>query len=180
ARINFVTVIPLRLNRLDTPIAAFNISLANKADNGIVGSVRSMSAIVNLPQCRFSNQEVMVNVTNNTGGPGPEQKSFDNPICRFKRGLISIVSNANDVRQTLNLGYKLTNLQPNTEYDVVYRIGSEESNPLRIMTSSPMDFNNIDVGFSGRSGAMVVITVLLSIAMVVLIIILIVSVFVRT
>ncbi|XP_060702959.1 uroplakin-2 [Hemiscyllium ocellatum] len=163
-----------------TDAGTFNISLANQANNGIVGGVRSLSAIVNLPPCMFSNQQVMVNVTDATGGPGPGQKNFVNPICRFKRGLISIVSDANDVRQTLNLGYQLTNLRPGTEYNVVYRIGNEESNPLSVTTISPMDFNNIDVGFSGRSGAMVVITVLLSVAIAVLIILLIVSVFVRT
>ncbi|XP_048449664.1 uroplakin-2-like [Rhincodon typus] len=159
---------------------SFNISLVNEADNGIVGNIRSMSAIVALPLCRFSSQRVMVNVTNSTGGPGPEQESFVRPICRFRRGLVSVVSNVNGIRQTFDLGYRLKNLKPNTEYKVVYHIDGEESNPLSIRTTSPMDFNDIDVGFSGRSGAMVVITVLLSIAMAVLIILLIVSIIVRS
>ncbi|XP_059495002.1 uroplakin-2-like [Stegostoma tigrinum] len=159
---------------------SFNISLVNEADSGIVRSIRSTSAIVALPACRFSRQRVTVNVTNSTGGPGPEQESFVRPICRFRRGLVSIVSTINGARQTFDLGYRLKNLKADTEYRVVYQIDGEESNPLSFRTTSPTDLNDIDAGFSGRSGAMVVITVLLVIAMAMLIVLLIVSIMVRS
>ncbi|XP_078415220.1 uroplakin-2 [Cetorhinus maximus] len=159
---------------------AFNITLVNESSSGIVGSVRSMSAITSLPPCIFSGQDVTVEVTNGTGGPGPEQLRFTMPICRFRRGLVSLVSSINGISQTLNLGYRIKNLQPGTNYTVVYRVGDQMSNFLSITTTSPTNFRNIDDGFTGRSGAMVVITVLLVIAMALLIILLIVSVVVRS
>ncbi|XP_041030440.1 uroplakin-2-like [Carcharodon carcharias] len=170
----------LILLALASIVGAFNITLVNESSSGIVGSVRSMSAIMSLPPCKFSRQDVTVSVTNSTGGPGPEQPSFKMPICRFKRELVSLVSNINGISQTLNLGYRIKNLKPNTGYNVVYHVGDQMSNSLSIITTSPIDFRNIDDGFTGRTGAMVVITVLLVIAMALLIILLIVSVVVRS
>ncbi|GCB84284.1 hypothetical protein scyTo_0024942, partial [Scyliorhinus torazame] len=55
-------------------------------------------------------------VTNSSGGPGPVQSGFTRPICRFRRGLINLISNANGISTTLNLGYRVTNLKPATGY----------------------------------------------------------------
>ncbi|XP_067910475.1 uroplakin-2 [Heterodontus francisci] len=163
-----------------TDAGTFNISLANEASTGIVGNIRSMSAVISLPPCSFSSKTVSVTVTNSTGGPGPVQPSFEMPFCRFRRGLVSIVSNTDGVSQTLNLGYRVKNLAPNTEYNVVYQIGSEMSNSLLIKTILPVDYTSINEGFTGRSGAMIVITVILVIAMVLLIVLLIVSMVIRS
>ncbi|XP_078055338.1 uroplakin-2-like [Mustelus asterias] len=95
---------------------SFNVTLVNEANSGIVGSTRSVSAIISLPPCSFSSQAVTVSVTNSAGGQGPEQLGFVRPICRFRRGLVSLVSHVNGIPQTLNLGYQVQNLKPNTAY----------------------------------------------------------------
>uniref|UniRef100_UPI00398F5E6D uroplakin-2 n=1 Tax=Pristiophorus japonicus TaxID=55135 RepID=UPI00398F5E6D len=134
-----------------------------------------MSAITSLPPCSFSSKTVRVTVTNSSSGAGPAQPNFIMPICRFKRGLVSLESNNDGAVQTVNVGYRVTGLNPGTNYNVTYHIENKKSYPLSITTTSPMNYQNIDVGFVGRSGAMIVITVLLVIAMVLLIILFIVS-----
>ncbi|XP_051895955.1 uroplakin-2-like [Pristis pectinata] len=158
-----------------TGAADFNISLVDETASGIVASIRSTSAFITLPPCNLAGTTVMVNVTNMAGSPGISQSSFAMPFCRFKRGLISLMSNADGFSQTLNVGYQVKGLTANTKYNVSYHVGSQVSNLLEIKTTTAMNYQNIDTGF-GRSGAMVVITVLLVVAMAVLIVCFIVAV----
>ncbi|XP_032905479.1 uroplakin-2 [Amblyraja radiata] len=146
----------------------FTISLAIESTGQVVGSLRSMSAIVTLPPCNLAGDIVSVNVANSTG-QGPAQPDFERPVCRSRRDLINLVSNVDGFSQTLNLGYKVEMLNPGTMYNVSFRAGTRNSNVLGITTISPTDYTTVDTGF-GRSGAMVVITVILVIAMVALII----------
>ncbi|XP_067826950.1 LOW QUALITY PROTEIN: uroplakin-2 [Heptranchias perlo] len=159
--------------------ADFNISLVDVTTSGIVANIRSMSAIVTLPPCSFGTKDVTVNVTNSSGGTGPAQPPFVRPICRFKRGLISLTSNIAGISQTMNLGYRIKWLTPDTEYSVVYDVDGQKSYPLLIRTTLPADYRTIDDSFRGRSGAMVVITVLLVLAMVLLLILLIVTLIIK-
>ncbi|XP_078282956.1 uroplakin-2 [Rhinoraja longicauda] len=146
----------------------FMISLVNETETQVIANRRSMSAIISLPPCNFSSMTVKVTVTNSTG-QGPTQPNFEMPVCRIRRDLVSLMSAPDGISQTNNVGYQVTMLKQNMVYNVSYSIGSKRSNQLQFMTISPVDYMSIDTSF-GRSGAMVVITVLLVIAMVALII----------
>lgn len=149
----------------------FTISLANDNMGEVVASRRSMSAIITMDpnSCNLAGETVIVTVNNTSNGQVIAQPNFVRPVCRNRRDLISLVSNADGTPQTLNLGYMLEMLQPSTTYNVYLRAGTIRSNMLGVTTISPVDYRTIDLGF-GRSGAMVVITVILSIAMLALII----------
>ncbi|XP_072886004.1 uroplakin-2 [Hemitrygon akajei] len=153
------------------------ISLVDESTNGIVQSVRSMSVILSLPSCKFAGETVMVKVTNITG-QDIQQPNFTMPVCRFRRELIALEANIDGYQRMFNLGYQVTGLEENTKYNVSYEIGNKKSNQLEISTIMPINYKDIDTGF-GRSGAMVVITVLLVIAMAVLISLFIVAVIIR-
>ncbi|XP_062894344.1 uroplakin-2-like [Mobula hypostoma] len=161
-----------------TGAAGLTISLVDENTSGIVQNIRSMSAIFDLPSCSQAQQTIMVKVINVTTGQEVQQPNFTVPFCRFKRALISLDSNSEGIQRTLNLGYQVTGLEENTKYNVSYIVANHESNRLEINTIKPMNYKDIDTGF-GRSGAMVVITVLLVIAMAVLIILFIVAVIIR-
>ncbi|XP_059812934.1 uroplakin-2 [Hypanus sabinus] len=153
------------------------ISLADESMNGIVQSVRSMSVILRLPPCGLAGETIAVKVTNITGQE-IQQPNFTMPVCRFRRELIALEANIDGFQRMFNLGYQVTGLKENTKYNMSYEVGNRKSNQLEISTIMPINYKDIDTGF-GRSGAMVVITVLLAIAMAVLIGLFIVAVIIR-
>ncbi|KAF4113547.1 uncharacterized protein upk2 [Onychostoma macrolepis] len=64
-----------------------------------------------------------------------------------------------------------------TQYSMWYQIGNETSQVLIRKTTDVTNYQNIDSGLEARSGAMVVITVILSLAMVLLVVGLIIVIF---
>ncbi|KAK7165308.1 hypothetical protein R3I94_003618 [Phoxinus phoxinus] len=74
-------------------------------------------------------------------------------------------------------GYLLTGLKNGTTYNMMYAIEKDTSKVLTDTTTTVIDYQQINSGLPARSGAMVVITVILSLAMVALVAGLIISVF---
>ncbi|NP_001129454.1 uroplakin-2 [Danio rerio] len=66
--------------------------------------------------------------------------------------------------------YLLGNLKNGTTYSMSYKIGNDTSSVLTNTTTNVNDYQQIDTGLRARSGAMVVITVILSLAMVFLLV----------
>uniref|UniRef100_A0A673FRB6 Zgc:194948 n=1 Tax=Sinocyclocheilus rhinocerous TaxID=307959 RepID=A0A673FRB6_9TELE len=75
------------------------------------------------------------------------------------------------------LGFFLQNLKNGTTYIMQYQIANETSSNLTMNTNNVFDYQQIDSGLEARSGAMVVITVILSLGMVILLVSLIISIF---
>uniref|UniRef100_A0A4W3IDR2 Uroplakin-2 n=1 Tax=Callorhinchus milii TaxID=7868 RepID=A0A4W3IDR2_CALMI len=166
---------PLLVTSICGTLLCFNISLVN--DKELVTNTFSRSVIVGLPPCRFISKSVHINVT--TGdNPGPLQENFTMIACRFPRDLISIVSSQGGSQQTNHVGVRLTDLNPGTDYNVQFTIDTESSNKLPFRSLNPQDYRNIDVNFR-RTGAMVVITVLLVVAMALLIVFLIIALVIK-
>ncbi|XP_069750790.1 uroplakin-2 [Narcine bancroftii] len=161
-----------------TGAADFTISLVDEAQSRILGNIRAESAIVTLPPCNFADKSVSVMVTNMTGQPGPVQPNFTMPFCRFKRGLVNIVSNTDGFQRSFLMGFRVKGLEENSEYNITSYVENKKSNTLTIKTIMPTNYQNINTSF-GRSGAMIVITVLLVIAMAILIVLFIVALFIR-
>ncbi|XP_067293918.1 uroplakin-2 [Pseudorasbora parva] len=153
----FILVALCPLNFADFPIRL----LSTETPDGVLASRFSNAFLLALPNCTdFGNQpakllytEVGSNVTN--------IKTFQVPDCPASK-----------------LGYLLQDLKSETNYSMMYTIGSNNSSVLTENTTTPaLDYKQIDSGLPARSGAMVVITVLLSLAMVILLAGLIVSIF---
>ncbi|XP_040281262.1 uroplakin-2 isoform X2 [Bufo bufo] len=140
-------------------IVTVNTSITNSTFNPLV-----YSAIIDLPPCQFSNQNAMVTVKIQNNGT--TSKNFTVPQCRPKRDLIVVSDSTNGNVPTVNVGYQITNLSSNTQYSVWYEIGGTRFDPI-YFTTKPLF---VDSDVFRRSGGMVVITVLLSIAMFLLVI----------
>ncbi|XP_041091000.1 uroplakin-2 isoform X2 [Polyodon spathula] len=104
--------------------------------------------------------------------------AFVVPGCQFKRDLIQVSDSNPQFTVTRNLGYQLTGLQPGQTYNFQYVIPAtlDMSNVVSATTRQVQDYNSIDGGLGARSGGMIVITILLSIAMCMLIVGLIVAI----
>ncbi|KAM9440850.1 uroplakin-2 [Clarias gariepinus] len=76
------------------------------------------------------------------------------------------------------IGYQLMNLNESTQYRIIYKIGNLSSTPLTASTRTAVNYTDIDLSFAGRSAAMVVITVVLSVTMFILLLGIIISLFV--
>ncbi|KAG9351463.1 hypothetical protein JZ751_022713 [Albula glossodonta] len=93
-----------------------------------------------------------------------ETLTIEVPSCsESKRDLISVTEKNKNFILSKFLGYQVTNLTNGTEYRLT-----------GILTSS---YTQINDGLAARSGAMVVITVILSVAMFILVLGLIITVF---
>ncbi|XP_043935377.1 uroplakin-2 [Protopterus annectens] len=144
----------------------FTITLVNDL---VTGGVFPHSVVLSLPPCYYYGKNVNVNFTYENGTlQGQIISAFKVPDCRFKRALIE-ANSGNGYTVVQPIGYQLLGLESNTVYTVWYQVQNYITN-LTVKTGLRKDFNDINVGFEGRSGGMVVITVLLSIAMFLLII----------
>ncbi|XP_056108893.1 uroplakin-2 [Rhinichthys klamathensis goyatoka] len=74
-------------------------------------------------------------------------------------------------------GFHLKGLKSGTTYNMTYKIANDISTVLTETTTTVTDYQQINTGLPARSGAMVVITVILSLAMVALVVGFIISVF---
>ncbi|XP_072549980.1 uroplakin-2 [Salminus brasiliensis] len=139
-------------------------------EDGVMTGRFSDSLLLSLPPCQFAGQTVDLEYLNaNTN----ETKTLTNI---FTVASCSTHSNkAGSTALSRNIGYQLMNLANGTEYKIHYKIGSEISNYMMATTRSVPDYNGINEGLSARSGAMVVITVILSLAMFFLLICLVLS-----
>ncbi|KAJ8267055.1 hypothetical protein GJAV_G00137790 [Gymnothorax javanicus] len=160
--------------------AEFALNLL-QPDKGVVTSNFSNSLILTLPPCTLAG--MTVNLTYNETGTGKSTlltKIFTVPACRPKRDLISVTANDGQLSFTKNVGYQAKNLASGTEYSFQYAVGTEKSNVLTASTRTATSYTQIDSSLPGRSAAMIVITVVLSMAMFVLIVGLILSILLGT
>ncbi|KAG7314539.1 hypothetical protein KOW79_021842 [Hemibagrus wyckioides] len=131
------------------------------------------SLLLRLPSCSFAGQNVDVEYLNcNTN-----QSYILNNVFTVQ----SCDSGGDPKGSTVlsrNMGYQLTNLRNDTQYKINYKIGNVRSTPVIATTRIAANYNNIDLSYQGRSAAMLVITVLLSVAMFILLISIITSAFV--
>nr|XP_005172061.1 uroplakin 2-like isoform X1 [Danio rerio] len=133
--------------------AEIPISLLNPNTDGVLASTFPNSFLLQMPDCSiYGNQSVLLlyteaptnlnNTVNFTVQPCPVSQSW----------------------------YLLGNLKNGTTYSMSYKIGNDTSSVLTNTTTNVNDYQQIDTGLRARSGAMVVITVILSLAMVFLLV----------
>ncbi|KAK1153461.1 uroplakin-2-like isoform X2 [Acipenser oxyrinchus oxyrinchus] len=143
----------------------------------MISGILSNSVILTLPPCKFTGQQVNLEWFDNNGTSGNLTNAFMVPGCQFKRALIQASDSNPQFTVTRDLGYQLTRLTPGHTYNLQYVIPAtqDRSNVVVASTRQVQDYNSINGGLAARSGGMIVITILLSIAMCVLIVGLIVA-----
>ncbi|XP_036436794.1 uroplakin-2 [Colossoma macropomum] len=138
-------------------------------EDGVLTGRFPDSLLLSLPPCNYSGQSVDLEYLNaNTN----ENKILSNI---FTINCTNGVYTAGSATLSRNIGYQVTNLTNGTEYKLRYKIGTTNSSYILATTRTVSDYNVIDEGLPARSGAMVVITVILSLAMFFLLICLILS-----
>ncbi|KAI4900710.1 hypothetical protein NFI96_029143, partial [Prochilodus magdalenae] len=140
--------------------AEFPARVPNSAD-GVITGLFPNSLLLTLPPCKeYAGENVDLEYIN---ADTNENKTLEH---------IFIVASCN----ASSIGfYHLLNLTKNTEYRLRYKVGTDNSSLILAHTRNVSDYNDIDSGLPGRSGAMVVITVILSLAMFFLLVCLILS-----
>ncbi|MGH0129770.1 UNVERIFIED_CONTAM: hypothetical protein FKN15_059454 [Acipenser sinensis] len=143
----------------------------------MITGILSNSVILTLPPCNFAGQQVNLEWFDNNGTSSTLTNAFVVPGCQFKRAVIQASDSNPQFTVTRDLGYQLTGLTPGHTYNLQYEIPAtqDRSNVVVACTRQVQDYNSINGGLGARSGGMIVITVLLSIAMCVLIVGLIVA-----
>ncbi|XP_063060038.1 uroplakin-2 [Engraulis encrasicolus] len=123
------------------------------------------SLLLTLPPCEMAGKSVNLTYKiNSTNDENTLVDIFTVPACddnETKEGA-SLVSR--------NVGYKVSNLQTGAHYILQYHVDGQKSNEVMASTRAAMNYEDIDTGLPARSGAMVVITVILSVAMFILMI----------
>uniref|UniRef100_A0A8C5Q0A0 Uroplakin-2 n=1 Tax=Leptobrachium leishanense TaxID=445787 RepID=A0A8C5Q0A0_9ANUR len=141
----------------------------------VLYNIFTKSAILALPGCIFSGKTGYVEVffTNSTVA---QNLSITVPQCRLKREVVQLNTSISGNTQTVNLGFRIPSLSPNSNYAARYVFGTALFGFVNFTT------RNNDTSPSetfARSGGMVVITVILSVAMFLLIVMLIVALVVK-
>ncbi|XP_077313030.1 uroplakin-2 [Lithobates pipiens] len=133
---------------------------------GIIANLTSTSVIIAFPSaCKYSLQQVQLNVNQVNQN---STYTFTTPQCRLKRDLVVVNDSQSGNTQTVNVGYQVINLTANTQYTAYYVINNQAFSGVTFTTLNGLS-NTVPVIFA-RSGGMVVITVLLSIAMFLLVV----------
>ncbi|XP_051526116.1 uncharacterized protein zgc:194948 [Myxocyprinus asiaticus] len=143
-------------------LAELQISLLNPDADGVLASKFPNSFLLRLPDCSTYGNKTVDLLYQELPGSQNNTQSFKVPSCL--------------VSQT-QLGYPLKGLKNGTTYSMWYRIENVISSALTDTTTNATDYREINDGLPARSGAMVVITVILSLAMALLLVGIIVTVF---
>ncbi|OCT72444.1 hypothetical protein XELAEV_18035424mg, partial [Xenopus laevis] len=125
----------------------------------------STSVIIAFPGCKDSGKTVNLIVANGT--TTVQNISLQVPQCRLKRDVVVINNSQSGNVQTVNVGYQIQNLQPGAIYTTYYAV---DGSNIPSITFSTRSVSQTVPDIMARSGGMVVITVLLSIAMFVLLV----------
>ncbi|CAD7690041.1 unnamed protein product [Nyctereutes procyonoides] len=163
--------------------ADFNISSVS----GLLSPALTESLLVALPPCHLTggNATLMVRRANDSKGLLPPSQdtqpsrhpliscpvvksSFVVPSCRGRREVVSVVDSGAGFTVTRLSAYQVTNLVPGTKYYISYLVrkgsSTESSREIPMSTLPRRQAESIGLGMA-RTGGMVVITVLLSVAM---------------
>ncbi|KAG8434595.1 hypothetical protein GDO86_012825 [Hymenochirus boettgeri] len=134
----------------------------NTTLSDVVVNPLAKSVVINYPGCGYAGKIATLAITNSLFS---QTFSFLVPQCRLKRAAgenIILNSSLNGNIQTVNVGYRITDLNASTTYTAVYTIDSVALNSIQFTTRAGQP---ISLSGMARSGGMVVITVLLSIGM---------------
>ncbi|XP_042762655.1 uroplakin-2 isoform X2 [Panthera leo] len=148
--------------------ADFNISSVS----GLLSPALTESLLVALPPCHLTggNATLMVRRANDSK---VVKSSFMVPPCRGRRELVSVVDSGAGFTVTRLSAYQVTNLAPGTKYYLSYLVTkgapTESSREIPMSTLPRRKMESIGPGMA-RTGGMVVITVLLSVAMFLLVV----------
>uniref|UniRef100_A0A4W5M984 Uroplakin 2 n=1 Tax=Hucho hucho TaxID=62062 RepID=A0A4W5M984_9TELE len=153
----------------------FQVSLLKESDGVVTGRFAD-SLLLSLPPCDLATQSVTLEYNNTDVSVKTLVNIFKVLPCQLRRDIISTIENNAQFTTSRNLGYQVTNLTTGSTYRLQYVVGAEKSNILEVSTRQVKDHNQIDSGLPARSGAMVVITVILSVSMLILLVALIVTV----
>ncbi|MEJ1275254.1 uroplakin 2 [Cricetulus griseus] len=162
---------------LKAPIDTLNFSQSHSVLGLSRHQALTESLLVALPPCHLTggNATLMVRRANDSK---VVKSVFMVPPCRGRRELVSVVDSGAGFTVTRLSAYQVTNLTPGTKYYISYRVQkgtSTESSPETPMSTLPRrNMESIGLGMA-RTGGMVVITVLLSVAMFLLVVGLIVA-----
>ncbi|XP_058145361.1 uroplakin-2 isoform X1 [Dasypus novemcinctus] len=143
--------------------ADFNISSLS----GVLSPALAESLLVALPPCHLTggNATLIVRRANDSK---VVKSSFVVPPCRGSRALVSVVDSGAGFTVTRLSAYQVTNLVPGTKYYISYLVkkgtSTESSKEIPMSTLPRRKVESIGLGMA-RTGGMVVITVLLSVAM---------------
>nr|XP_045002358.1 uroplakin-2 isoform X3 [Jaculus jaculus] len=106
-------------------------------------------------------------------GAAVVKSNFVVPPCRGRRELVSVVDSGGGYTVTRLSAYQVTNLTPGTKYYISYQVqkgtSTESSRETPMSTLPRRRVESIGLGMA-RTGGMVVITVLLSVAMFLLVV----------
>ncbi|CAH2319607.1 uroplakin-2 [Pelobates cultripes] len=156
----------------------------------VLANVYARSAIIALPGCTYSGKSANLKVITTSNNTVLTNINFTVPQCRLKRDLVVINSAASGNVQTVNVGYQVKSLLPSTNYVNTSLCGPSRTPKVLLLCMAFYIVENTlftNISFTtnsdsaspsvtfARSGGMVVITVLLSIAMVLLVVLLIVA-----
>ncbi|XP_030876193.1 uroplakin-2 isoform X1 [Leptonychotes weddellii] len=145
------------------PTRDFNISSVS----GLLSPALTESLLVALPPCHLTggNATLMVRRANDSQ---VVKSSFVVPPCRGRRELVSVVDSGAGFTVTRLSAYQVTDLVPGTKYYISYLVtkgtSTESSRETPMSTLPRRKVESIGLGMA-RTGGMVVITVLLSVAM---------------
>ncbi|XP_069470503.1 uroplakin-2 [Ambystoma mexicanum] len=136
-------------------------------------------AIVAFPPCWVgvsqSNANLILVSKNSSGSSITNNQTVPVPPCRLRRDAVFSSDSSSGGTVITNIGFRVTNLTANTTYTASYQSnGVTIGLPTNFTTVQPTNYTAMPEVFA-RSGGMVVITVLLSIAMAILVIALILT-----
>ncbi|XP_025049812.1 uroplakin-2 isoform X2 [Alligator sinensis] len=150
-----------------TKMADFNISSVS----GVLSPALAESLLMAVPPCQFTGANASIHIIHPNGTT--DVRHFTVPLCRGRRELVSVVDSTGGFTVTRLDAYQITRLTPGHTYTISYSVFNKDrsvskSNSIAMGTLNRVDYRSIPADMS-RSGGMVVITVLLSIAMFVLV-----------
>ncbi|KAM5245815.1 uroplakin-2 [Ctenodactylus gundi] len=148
--------------------ADFNISSLS----GLLSPALAESLLVALPPCHLSGGNATLRVRR-ANDSKVVTSAFEVPPCRARRELVNVVDSGAGFTVTRLRAYQVTNLAPGTKYYLSYRVqkgaSTESSRETPMSTLPRTNMESIGLGMA-RTGGMVVITVLLSVAMFLLVV----------
>ncbi|XP_037360176.1 uroplakin-2 [Talpa occidentalis] len=161
------TTLPLitTLLALLAPRAAANFNISSLS--GLLSPALTENLLVALPPCHLTGGNATLTVRR-ANDSKVVKCSFVVPPCRGRRELVSVVDSGAGFTVTRLSAYQVTNLAPGTKYYLSYLVmkgmSTESSKEIPMFTLPRKKKESIGLGMA-RTGGMVVITVLLSVAM---------------
>ncbi|XP_049634151.1 uroplakin-2 [Suncus etruscus] len=147
------------------PGAAVHFNLSSLS--GLLSPALAESLMVPLPPCHLTGGNATLTVRR-ANDSKVVRWNFEVPPCRARRELVSVVDSGASYTVTRLSAYQVTNLAPGTTYYISYLVTKgatvETSKEVPMSTLPRRKMESIGLGMA-RTGGMVVITVLLSVAM---------------